>query len=122
VNAARKIYFWENPKVLVILLKRFDYARHFKISNRINFPIKDLDLTQYTSCLNKNKIYNKYNLFAVSNHIGNMFGGHYYSYCKNNDGWYEFNDEKISKICSFEDNDIDKIVTQNAYLLFYEQI
>ena len=58
-----------------------------------------------------------YDLFAVANHMGGLHGGHYYAYCKNcKDGeWYEFNDSNVEKI------DKNKIVTENAYVLFYNR-
>ena len=58
-----------------------------------------------------------YDLFAVANHVGGLHGGHYFAYCKNNiDGdWYEFNDSHVDKI------DKNKIVTENAYVLFYKR-
>lgn len=125
VNAVRKFNLWKKPKVLIILLKRFDYARHFKTSNKVKFPLKHLCLSNYDSYLEESSGEpDSYNLFAVSNHYGNMFGGHHLSYCKNTNGWYEFNDDKVKKICDFEKDDeesIDKeIVTKGAYLLFYE--
>ena len=44
-----------------------------------------------------NKSTYKYDLYAVSNHGGGLGGGHYWAYCKNNDGnWYKFNDAVVS--------------------------
>jgi len=34
-----------------------------------------------------------YDLFAVSNHYGQLLGGHYTAYAKNGDTWYRFNDD-----------------------------
>ena len=31
-------------------------------------------------------------MYAISNHTGSTNGGHYFSYCKNGDKWYEYND------------------------------
>ena len=38
----------------------------------------------------------KYNLFAVSNHSGSAFGGHYTAYCKHPESkeWHSFNDSR----------------------------
>jgi ubiquitin carboxyl-terminal hydrolase 2/21 len=40
----------------------------------------------------------KYNLFAVSNHIGSAFGGHYTAYCKHPQSkeWHSFNDSRYA--------------------------
>ena len=99
-------------EVLIIHLKRFRNNR--KIENFVDFPIENLDLTKYLH--NKKEKY-IYDLFGVSNHSGSLNGGHYYAYCKNwKDGeWYEFNDSHVSKI------DNKKIVSDNAYVLFYKR-
>ena len=54
-----------------------------------------------------------YDLYAVSNHVGSLGGGHYTAYCRvpQPDGslaWYHFDDELVSQV-----------VSQNAYQLFY---
>ena len=42
--------------------------------------------------------------------------GHYYSYCKNylDNEWYNYDDETVTKI------DKNKLITKNAYMLFYQ--
>ena len=119
VNAIRRFYMWKKPKVLILLLKRFDYSRNFKTSNKVNFPLNDLNLNKHTSYLNKIEEDKKYNLFAISNHQGNMLGGHHFSYCKNDEKWYEYNDDKV-KYISDEGVFEQKIITNKAYLLFYQ--
>ena len=64
-----------------------------KNSEVIDFPINDLDMSKFV--LNSNsEDSNKYELYAVSNHSGSLYGGHYIANCKNSiDGnWYCFND------------------------------
>ena len=81
----------------------------------IDFPINNLDLKEYCIGYDKNK--SVYNLYGVCNHSGNVNGGHYYAYCKNrNSKWYKYNDTSISEI------DESRIVSSNAYCLFYEKI
>ena len=60
----------------------------------------------------------QYELFAVCNHRGAIGGGHYYTYAKSPmDGkWRVYNDTKVYDIDSKK-----KIVTKNAYLLFYQR-
>ena len=124
VNAVKNITIWEAPKVLIIHLKRFKktmYGSVEKINNKVNFPLNGLDISDYlhesSNC--KNKIYD---LFAINNHTNfNRFGfngisfGHYYSYCKNimNNKWYDYNDDSVNEIKE------NKIVTADAYILFY---
>ena len=40
----------------------------------------------------------KYKLFGIINHVGNLNYGHYYSYIKLENEWYEFNDSNVFKI------------------------
>ena len=54
-----------------------------------------------------------YDLFAVSNHFGQLQAGHYTAMTLNNGKWFQFNDHKISCI---EEHDI---VSSAAYILFY---
>ena len=60
---------------------------------------------------------NKYNLLAISNHIGSLTSGHYYAYCRNeNKKWYEYNDRTVREISK------DQLISPTAYCLFYEKI
>ena len=40
-------------------------------------------------------------------------GGHYIAYGKTSDGWFEYNDSRVSSISE------SQVQTQDAYLLFY---
>ena len=110
--ANKKIELYSISEIIIIHLKRF--RNNKKIETYIDFPIENLDLTPYLP--NKNEKY-IYDLFAVANHVGGLHGGHYFAYCKNyiENEWYEFNDSNVDKI------DKNKIVTENAYVLFYSR-
>jgi ubiquitin C-terminal hydrolase len=144
VDAYKTMNFWYLPEVIVIHLKRFKktYTSVQKITDNVIFPIDELNLDEYlddeSPMKNKNL---KYELFGVNNHQSFGFTvpqhfldkmnpeeqlrvrmmvssgidfGHYYSYCKNEDGkWYEFNDEVVREI------KMSDIITDKAYLLFY---
>ena len=58
-----------------------------------------------------------YDLYAVSNHIGGINGGHYTAFCKNQlDGnWYKFDDSNVKKL------EEGGVCNKNAYLLFYRR-
>ena len=60
----------------------------------------------------------KYDLFAITCHIGNKGFGYYYSICKNvfKKKWYKIDDNKITEI-----NNINDIITKDAYVLFYRR-
>ena len=109
-----------------------------KITDKVIFP-NELNLNKYidekSPMKNKNM---KYELYAVNNHqsfgmnipdhilarfndqekmrVKSMMSsgidfGHYYSYVKVNDKWYEFNDETV--------REVKDIITDKAYILFY---
>lgn len=124
-NAIKNHRFWIPPKVLVIHLKRFKKDMYGnicrKIKNKVNYPYKDLDISNYISDGSPYKDKCKYNLFGVNIHnelgsYGNINMGHYFSYVKNrlDDKWYNFNDSSYSRIRT-----VDDLVDENAYLLFY---
>ena len=87
------------PQILVIHLKRWLDLN--KNRQHVNFDEK----------LEINK--NKYELFGIINHEGNLFGGHYYAYIKKNE-WYEFNDTTVKPIQNFNND--------KNYCLFYRKI
>jgi hypothetical protein len=43
-----------------------------------------------------------------------MSFGHYTAFCKNNNGWYDFDDSSVTKV------DDEKVITEAAYNLFYK--
>ncbi|CAF0737085.1 unnamed protein product [Adineta steineri] len=108
------------PRILIIQLKRFTYDAYSdrKIDTYIDFPLTNLDLSRYIiqNSETKTDIVALYDLVAVSNHTGNLIGGHYITYAKNdrNKTWYSFNDDRICEVTNEKD-----IVTKNAYILIY---
>jgi ubiquitin carboxyl-terminal hydrolase 4/11/15 len=56
-----------------------------------------------------------YDLYAVSNHFGNMGFGHYTAYVKNKENWYQMDDRNVSKI---NENDVSG---SQCYVLFYKR-
>ncbi len=116
VRAIKKLQLWTAPPVLAIQLKRFGMARTRKDTRLVNYPMNHFDISSMISPNNfdTNRCY-KYRLQCVINHTGSLNGGHYYTYCLDEDSgnWYAYDDLMVKKIS-------DKyIVTNNAYLLFY---
>ena len=106
----KQIQFWSLPDTFIITIKRYDNHLNKK-ENIVNFPINNLNMYKY--CIGYNNDQFVYDLYAISNHSGEMSGGHYWAYCKNIDGnWYNFNDTQVSTI---DENDL---VTSEAYCLF----
>jgi len=108
------------PKILIFHLKRFEYSsvgryRTYgeKLDDVIDFPLDNLDLTQYVvGPLDPKPIYE---CFAVSQHYGSLGGGHYTAICKNEGKWHNFNDSSVSG------SDSSNVVSSAAYLLFYRR-
>ena len=122
VCAEKKMDVWSVPDVLILQLKRFvvepgDISRKFE--DEISFP-DELDVSPYVCGPPTGKSL-KYRLYAVSEHIGGLFGGHYIAHAKvctgNSDQgqWYEFNDSAVSRSSRSEAH------SDRAYLLFYER-
>ncbi|XP_014861248.1 PREDICTED: ubiquitin carboxyl-terminal hydrolase 2-like [Poecilia mexicana] len=103
------------PQVLVLHLKRFSDSnvRASKLNTFVDFPLKDLDLREFSADSSERPIYN---LYAVSNHTGNVLGGHYTSCCRNPalGEWFSYNDSRVSPMSS------SQVRSSNAYVLFYE--
>ncbi|XP_058105702.1 ubiquitin carboxyl-terminal hydrolase 8-like isoform X1 [Magnolia sinica] len=118
-QASKKLDLWRLPEILVIHLKRFSYSRFMKnkLEAFVDFPIRDLDLSNYIPCKNGQSL-NCYELYALSNHYGGMGGGHYTAYVNHKRGnqWHEFDDSNVFPIT------VDKIKTSAAYVLFYRRV
>jgi len=115
--ATKKLDLYNSPDLLIIHLKRFSYTRlnRDRINTLVKFPIEKLDIREHVidNEARKDAIYN---LFAVSNHMGGMGGGHYTAYAKNlrNGRWYHLDDSRASLL-----NDTSQIVSSAAYVLYY---
>ncbi|KAJ6245939.1 ubiquitin carboxyl-terminal hydrolase [Anaeramoeba flamelloides] len=112
----KKIDIYKLPQNLIIHFKRFETSQFFskKISSFVKFP-----LTLKISNILSNQKKTDYELYAIINHLGSVNNGHYIAYIKNDtlDKWFEFNDSRVSLI-----SNIQKIVTNSAYVLFYRKM
>ena len=54
-----------------------------------------------------------YDLYGIVEHFGSLSSGHYIALCKNLGRWIEYDDEELRLA--------EKIVNNNAYLLFYKR-
>jgi len=91
------------PTVLIVYLKRFN--AHKKIDNYMDTPLTYI-----------NHDGNIYELTGIVNHFGTKHGGHYTAYIRINDVWFDMNDSSYRAL-----KDSSNIVTNNAYILFYEK-
>ena len=102
------------PHILIIQLKRFTNSK--KIKNKIIFPIKGLNMSNYV--LENYENYPMiYDLFSVAYHIGAAGYGHYFAICKNmfTKKWYKFEDSNVTEI---KENEIPY---DDAYVLLYRR-
>ena len=85
----------------------------------VDFPLENLDLSSF---LPKGATKNtKFNLIGVNNHLGGLNSGHYTAHVKKTKGdnkWYNMNDSS----CSVIEEPEKKIVSSDAYMLFYETV
>merc|ERR1712157_196161 len=99
--ASKKIDLWDSPDLLIIHLKRFNYTRNWRdrINTLVQFPVEGLDLGPFLLS-QEHKKDAVYDLYAVSNHMGGMGGGHYTAYAKNLDNkkWYQLDDSRTSLV------------------------
>ncbi|KAG2381391.1 hypothetical protein C9374_006380 [Naegleria lovaniensis] len=135
VDAKKGIKLLRTPDILSLHLKRFDidyttFSR-IKLNNQLVFP-HVLDMNKYVNSaasFTSNELdvesleakYNIYTLQSVVIHSGSAGGGHYYSYEKVGNHWYEFNDSTVTKI---EESQVEKAFGSgsshsNGYLLIY---
>jgi ubiquitin C-terminal hydrolase len=114
VVAKKNIMFWNFPNILVIDIKRFN-AMNRKNQIMVNFPLENLDLSNYVIGYNKESYV--YDLYGVCNHSGSVMGGHYTSFVKNANGkWYHYNDTNVSEVAMAQ-----QIITPKAYCFFYRK-
>jgi len=111
----KRITFWNFPKILIIVLKRFSADGRYKNHKLITCPLDNLDLSRYVS--GYNPISYKYDLYAVCNHMGSVYGGHYTSFVKNYaNEWIHYNDSSVNRL-----QESDSIITPMTYCLFYRK-
>jgi ubiquitin carboxyl-terminal hydrolase 8 len=115
-NAVKKIDIWKLPPILIIHLKRFKYHGVWrdKVTTLVDYPLENLNLEKFSL----NKPANKYHLYGISNHIGNLDGGHYTAMCRHFifKKWFRFDDSNVKEI-----NDLSTLNSATSYILFYAQ-
>eukprot|EP00455_Lapot_gusevi_P006773 TRINITY_DN128_c0_g1_i2.p1 TRINITY_DN128_c0_g1~~TRINITY_DN128_c0_g1_i2.p1 ORF type:complete len:941 (-),score=443.20 TRINITY_DN128_c0_g1_i2:252-3074(-) len=120
VQATKKMEVYRCPDVLIIHLKRFQYTRLWreKIDSLVDFPIEGLDMSHWAMSPEDRQKGAIYDLYAVSNHIGGMGGGHYTAYGKNllDNNWYLYDDSHVAPV-----RDLNQIKSPEAYVLFYSR-
>ncbi|CAD8047703.1 unnamed protein product [Paramecium sonneborni] len=134
VQAFKSMQIYKAPQILIFTLKRFKTSNiqfKQKLETFVDFPIENLDMTDYLINSNTPKEFHKenmtnngeinkkqviYDLYAISNHFGGIGGGHYTAFAKNKftNKWYDFDDSSVSQISE------SMVVSKSAYVLCYQ--
>lgn len=124
-QSIKQTLLWKTPKILIIQFKRFitdDYGEiSGKLTDMIEYPVENLDITKYINPISPDINKSKYNLYAVNCHRSlnkkSIDFGHYTSIIKNrfDDKWYIADDSD-----DLEEVKIEDVVNTNAYMLFYK--
>ncbi|KAF8939162.1 ubiquitin-specific protease doa4 [Dissophora ornata] len=97
-KATKQLTISRVPDVLLIHLKRFSSDGPFKnkIKAMVQYPIQDLDLTKYLPKGTEPAAI--YDLYAVSNHSGEVSSGHYTACVRGEtpSSWINFDDSRVS--------------------------
>ncbi|KAI7817153.1 hypothetical protein BC939DRAFT_16908 [Gamsiella multidivaricata] len=118
-KATKQLTISRVPDVLLIQLKRFSSDGPFKnkIKAMVQYPIQDLDLTKYLPKRTSTGTAEPavYDLYAVSNHSGEVSSGHYTACVRGEspNSWINFDDSRVSPC------DKSVAVSEHGYTLFY---
>ena len=116
MHAKKKLDIWSLPDILIIHLKRFSPFR--KLNTFVDFPLTGLDMSKFLKSEGSAQgCSNVYDLFAVSQHMGAMGGGHYTAAVKNlqSKKWLVMDDSIATPVQP------KSIVNSSAYVLFYSR-
>ncbi|KAL3767662.1 hypothetical protein ACHAW5_007003 [Stephanodiscus triporus] len=116
VDATKKINLFMLPPILIVHLKRSEFCstscQWTKIDRVARYPLSDWNLSASMTRSggegrsstrgddDDDGVYPLFDLYAISNHVGNVGHGHYTSHARNRfDGaWYNFNDGRCDRI------------------------
>ena len=120
-NTMKKKQIWRPGMLLYIHLSRFSHVPNGRIiKNNLHIDIPNtIDISNYcdsTMVTDKTLTY-KYKLKGISNHMGNLNGGHYTAdgvSITDNKTWYHFDDSRVGR------HQTVPIDTSSAYILMYE--
>lgn len=113
----KQTIFWSFADILVISLNRFCMIDNHPSKNMhlVEFPIDNLDLSSFVHGYNQASY--QYELYGISNHVGDIMGGHYSAFIKNEKNeWFYCDDNVIQSV-----DNISLMITPMAYCLFYRK-
>lgn len=92
------------PRVLTVLLKRFNCANGEKLETLVRFPVRGLRLDAWVrggaGGSGGAAAAHVYDLFAVVNHCGSLSAGHYTALAQHplSGAWYSYNDAEVHAV------------------------
>ena len=108
----RQIDLWQLPPFLIFSISRFSFDFSAKkLSNFVDYPVDDLDIETWVASDAPLQLSTHYELYAVVEHEGTVNRGHYTALVKVDEKWMAVNDGRIA--------DAARVITNNAYVLFY---
>ena len=119
-QALQKLTFWKLPPILIITLKRFETNRWGypqKNLSGVELPMTDLNLVEFMSGPQPLGA-SSYQLYAVNCHVGQLSGGHYFSFCHHLDRWWRFDDHCKAEVPTHV---VQKQIMTEGYMLFYRR-
>ncbi|GMH76605.1 hypothetical protein TL16_g07139 [Triparma laevis f. inornata] len=118
-KSIKRITVHKFPPILVLHMKRFTFPARTKLTTPIRFPLTSLDMSTF-SFHNQSSPEPLYDLYAYTNHMGSLSGGHYTATCKSGDGkWYTYNDSHVSEAVVGDDGWVGD--DGCPYVLFYKK-
>lgn len=122
---------YPSPTLPLTLPQRFAHTKTnaSKLETKLTYPLQ-LDMSPYTTAQHRKKKSlpsdplspssplsprspGWYDLTSVIVHIGKMDAGHYICYCRRDDEWFKFDDNKVTLATEAQ------VLRADAYLLFY---
>jgi ubiquitin C-terminal hydrolase len=116
-TAQRKTHIWRLPQYLTIVLKRFSYTGQKIRTKLAPMPLLHMSFEPYFSNYSPEKVgKTEYRLFAIVDHHGSSFGGHYTAQARHpkEDTWHVYDDESIIQTAA-------PMFGETTYMLMFER-
>jgi ubiquitin C-terminal hydrolase len=103
------------PPIVILSVKRFTNDGN-KVRGRLAWDLDSFDLSPVMAFtrnpFQEGPVHTEYETFAVIEHHGSLHGGHYTMFAKQQESWYEYDDNTIA------DATPDRVVSADSYILF----
>lgn len=115
-DAFRLLRFWTLPKLVIVVLKRFQNVNNTiqKMHNPVDISE---NLTFHKGSVMSDEHDRKYRLLGIGLHHGSYFGGHYTALSQYDGVWYHCDDHQVQRI---DDMSVVCKNNRNAYVIIYE--